>query len=82
MVGVEIEDETEIETNEHGDPVYCVEAHCRHLTASSYILCKCCLDDDAERCVYTAVRQAVEKLIAHFKLSEVDACEVRTIAGV
>lgn len=82
MPGTQIEDETEIETDEHGDPVYCVEPHCRHYTSRGYILCSCCLDHDAERCVYTHARTAVEKLIAHFKLSDEDAREVREIAGV
>jgi hypothetical protein len=77
MVGVEIEDETEIETDEHGDPVYCTAyAACTHKTARGYVVCQCCMDADAERCAFTLRREAIEKLIAHFKLSPEDAREL------
>jgi hypothetical protein len=77
MAGVEIEDETELETDEHGDPTHCTAyAACNHRVASGYVVCKCCMDHDAERCAFTFRREAIEKLIAHFKLSPEDAQEV------
>jgi hypothetical protein len=84
MVGpIEIEDETELETDEHGDPTRCTAyTACQHPVARGLVVCQCCVDSDAERCAFTLRREAVEKLIAHFKLSDTDAQEVRRIAGV
>lgn len=79
----EIEDETETETDEFGDPVRCTAyAACQHLVARGLVVCQCCVDADAERCAYAAKREVVKRLIAHFKLSDTDAMEVRRIAGV
>jgi hypothetical protein len=79
MIGVEIEDETE--TDEYGDPTHCTQLTCEHRCARGLVVCACCLDTDAERCAFTIRRETVEKLIAHFKLSDEDQRELWEIIG-
>ncbi len=87
MAGTQIEDETEIETDEHGDPIYCADSDCTHRVARGLIVCQCCVDHDAERCARTMLergkRIAYEIAKEHFRFSRAHRLdEFRMLLGL
>jgi hypothetical protein len=87
MAGPKIDDETETETDEHGDPIYCADSDCRHMVARGLIVCQCCVDLDAERCARTMLVRgkqiAYEIAKEHFRFSRANRLdEFRVLLGL